>query len=184
MDIELVERARSGDHEAFSALVLDATPRLFTMARLIVRDSNRAEDAVQEAFMLAWRQIRALRDPQAWDAWLNRLTVRACVRSAQSHRRHAVVELRVVSDDDRVGTDFASALADRDHLGRALERLPVEQRAVLVLHFYVDLPLSDAADVLGIPVGTAKSRLHRGLTTLRMRLGDATSPDRPLERLA
>jgi RNA polymerase sigma-70 factor (ECF subfamily) len=184
MDIELVERARSGDHEAFSALVRAATPRLYTMARLILRDPNGAEDAVQEALMLAWRQIRALRDPQAWDAWLNRLTARACVRLAQTQRRHAVVELRVLSDRDRVGADFAGALADRDDLGRALERLPVEQRAVMVLHFYVDLPLSDAADALGIPVGTAKSRLHRGLATLRLRLAGASSPERSAERPA
>ena len=84
MQIELVERARTGDHDAFSLLVRASGNRLYGIAKLILRDPDRAQDAVQEAFALAWRDVRALRDPGAWDAWLYRLTVNACYRSAKT----------------------------------------------------------------------------------------------------
>jgi RNA polymerase sigma-70 factor (ECF subfamily) len=173
MQVELVERARSGDHDAFSVLVRASVPRLLGAATLILRDSDRAQDAVQEALVLAWRHVRALRDPGAWDAWLSRLTVRACYRLARTTRRRNLVELHVVPDlDPGSSSDFAMSVADRDRMGRALGRLPVDQRAVMVLHFYLDLPLTDAAEVLAIPVGTVKSRLHRGLETLRTEMSD------------
>ena len=173
MQIELVERARSGDHDAFSVLVRASVPRLLGAATLILRDQDRAQDAVQEALVLAWRHIRALRDPEAWDAWLYRLTVRACYRLASTIKRRAVVELHVVPDREPASdTDMASGLAERDLIGRELGRLPVDQRAVMVLHFFLDLPLTDAADILDIPVGTAKSRLHRGLEALRSAMAD------------
>ena len=140
-----------------------SVPRLLGAATLILRDQDRAQDAVQEALVQAWRNVRALRDLEAWDAWLYRLTVNACYRSAKTHKRRSVVEMHVTLDRQPVGDNFASTIADRDQMGRALGRLPVDQRAVMVLHFYLDLPLTEAADVLGIPVGTAKSRLHRGL---------------------
>jgi RNA polymerase sigma-70 factor (ECF subfamily) len=171
MQVGLVERARSGDHEAFSVLVRTSVPRLLGAATLILRDQDRAQDAVQEALVQAWRKVRALRDLEAWDAWLYRLTVNACYRSAKSARRRSVVELHVDLDHEPVTDDISGSIADRDLMGRALGRLPVDQRAVMVLHFYLDLPLTEAADVLGIPIGTAKSRLHRGLETLRIALG-------------
>ena len=168
MHVELVERARHGDHDAFAALVRAAGPRLLGAARLILRDADRAEDAVQEALVLAWRNVAALRDPGAWDAWLYRLTVRSCYRAAKAGTRRSVVELHVLPDLD-AGTDpdFSSDFVERDRIGRAIGGLPVDQRAVMVLHFYLDLTLADAADILDIPIGTAKSRLHRGLQALR-----------------
>jgi RNA polymerase sigma factor (sigma-70 family) len=173
---ELVEQARGGDHDAFSVLVRASTPRLYGAAKLILRDPDRAEDAVQEALVLAWRHVRALRDPQAWDAWLYRLTVRACYRLARTNRRRDMVELAVVSDREPTSApDFPADLAERDRLGRELGRLPVDQRTVMVLHFYLDLPLTDIADILAIPVGTAKSRLHRGLATLRSAISSEAS---------
>jgi RNA polymerase sigma-70 factor, ECF subfamily len=175
MQVDLVERAQSGDHEAFSELARAAFARLVGAAKLILRDDDRAQDAVQEALVLAWKHVRALRDPGAWDAWLYRLTVRACYRVARTSRRHEVVELQVEPAAEPADHDFTGALAERDRLGRELGRLPVEQRAVMVLHFYLDLPLTDAADVLDIPVGTAKSRLHRGLDTLRTALAAEAS---------
>jgi RNA polymerase sigma-70 factor (ECF subfamily) len=172
VQIELVERARNGDHDAFSALVQASTPRLYGAAKLILRDPDRAEDAVQEALVLAWRHIQALRDAQAWDAWLYRLTVRACYRSARAIRRRDVVELHVVSDyEPAAAGDFSTAMAEQDRMAREVSLLPLEQRTVMVLHFYLDLPLTSAAEILDIPVGTAKSRLHRGLATLRAGLG-------------
>jgi RNA polymerase sigma factor (sigma-70 family) len=170
MHVELVERAQAGDHEAFSDLARGSFARLFGAAKLILRDEDRAQDAVQEALVLAWKHVRALRDPEAWDAWLYRLTVRACYRLARTTRRHEIAELQIEPPPERGGQDFTGSLAERDRLGRELGRLPVDQRAVMVLHFYLDLPLTDAADILDIPVGTAKSRLHRGLDALRSSL--------------
>jgi len=173
MQVELVERARSGDHEAFSELARASFGRLYGAAKLILRDQDRAQDAVQEALVLAWKHVRAIRDPEAWDAWLYRLTVRACYRLARSAKRRDVTELHVEPDaETAAGHDFTISLVERERLGRELGRLPVDQRAVMVLHFYLDLPLTEAADVLDIPVGTAKSRLHRGLATLRTALSD------------
>ena len=170
---------RAGDHEAFSILVRRSFPRLRGIASLILRDQDRAQDAVQEALVLAWRHIRAVRDPDAWDAWLYRTTVRACYRLARTEKRRDLVELHVEPDPESPGAhDFASSVVDRDLLGRELGRLPIDQRAVMVLHFYLDLPLTEVAGILDIPVGTAKSRLHRGLEALRSTMGADPIPTR------
>jgi RNA polymerase sigma-70 factor, ECF subfamily len=172
MQRELVERARSGDHDAFSVLARASIGRLYAIATLILRDGDRAQDAVQEALVSAWRDVRAIRDPDAWDAWLHRLTVRACYRVARRERRRDLVELHVTPDEELLEpTDMSMRLAERDRLERELGRLPIDQRAVMVLHFYFDLPLTEVAVILDIPAGTAKSRLHRGLTTLRVSIG-------------
>src|SRR5262245_21130382 len=157
MQRELVSRAQAGDQEAFAALVRAALPRLIGTARLILRDQDRAQDAVQEALVLAWKHVRALRDPGAWDGWLYRLTVRACYRQARRHRIRDRVELHVVPDQEPFISDFSLTVAERDRIGRELGRLPIDQRAVMVLHFFLDLPLTEAAEILGIPAGTAKS---------------------------
>jgi RNA polymerase sigma-70 factor (ECF subfamily) len=168
MERQLVIRAQSGDHDAFATLVTSSFSRLLGAANLILRDPDRAQDAVQEALVLAWRHIRAVRDPEAWDAWLYRLTVRACYRSARTNRRRDTIELHVLDDHDwGTDQDFPASMAERDRLGREIGRLPLDQRTVMVMHFYLDLPLSEAADILEIPIGTVKSRLHRGLATLR-----------------
>lgn len=165
---ELVERARAGDHDAFTELVRASYPRLFGVARLILRDSDRAKDAVQDGLMQAWRHIRSLRDPDAWDAWLHRTTVRACYKVARKEKRRSLVELHVTPDPAVAGTpDASSSIAERDRLGRELDRLDIDRRAVIVLHFYLDLPLREVAEILDIPAGTAKSRLHRGLAAMR-----------------
>jgi RNA polymerase sigma-70 factor (ECF subfamily) len=182
MQRQLVERAQAGDHDAFSVLVRASFPRLYGVATLILRDPDRAQDAVQEALVLAWRHIGALRDADAWDAWLRRLTVRACYRWARQVRRRNLVELHVVPDEDPAGAgDFSMSVAERDRIGRELGRLPIDQRAVMVLHFYLDLPLTEAAEILDIPIGTAKSRLHRGLEALRTSMSvDAPVPPSPV----
>jgi RNA polymerase sigma-70 factor, ECF subfamily len=168
MQRELVERAQAGDHEAFSVLVRGSFDRVLGIARLVLRDPDRAQDAAQEALVLSWKHIRALRDADAWDAWLYRLTLRACYRSARKMRRRDHVELHVMPDVDVASdVDFSISVVERDRLLDALDRLPIEQRSLMVLRFYADLTLPEAAAILDIPVGTAKSRLHRGLATLR-----------------
>jgi RNA polymerase sigma-70 factor, ECF subfamily len=165
---ETVERAMAGDHDAFSELARASADRLYAVATLILRDRDRAQDAVQEALVSAWRDVRALRDPGAWDAWLYRLTVRACYRLARKERRRNVVEVRAIPHaEPDPAPDHALSFVDRDSMERQIGRLTIDQRAVLVLHFYADLTLERAAEILDIPVGTAKSRLHYGLRALR-----------------
>ena len=176
MTRELVRRAIEGDHDAFSSLVDASVDRLYGVATLILRDPDRAQDAVQEALVSAWKDVRALRDPDAWDAWLHRITVWACYRVAKKERRRKMVELKVVPDPERtVASDSAVALANRDLIERRLNDLPIDHRSVVVLRFYLDLPLDEVADILDIPVGTVKSRLHRALASLR----DSMTQDEP-----
>jgi RNA polymerase sigma factor (sigma-70 family) len=168
MQRDLVERARAGDLDAFAQLVKVSAPRLKGVAYLILRDSHRAEDALQDALLLAWRDLHALRDPDAWDAWLRRLTVRACYRIAGKERRRSLVELHVVPDPGTARIPDASALvAEREWVLHELGRLDIDRRTVLVLHYYLDLSLPEVAEILDIPYGTVASRLHRGLDAMR-----------------
>jgi RNA polymerase sigma-70 factor, ECF subfamily len=172
-----VIRARDGDLDAFSALTSGRTSRLFAIARLILRDAERAEDAVQDALIQAWQDLRGLRDPDRFDAWLRRLLVRACYRAAERNRRHATVELNTDLAGSS-GGDPQSQAAVRDQLERGFRRLSPEHRAVIVLHHYVGLSLADAADTLGIPLGTMQSRLSRATQVMRAALeADDRMPD-------
>ena len=175
MQQELVERARRGDHDAFAALAGAAIFRLDAAARLILRDPDQAKDAVQETLVRAWRDLPTLRSPDRFDAWLHRLLYRACIDEARRLRRHRVdVELTPI-DSPAVG-DMTSSISDRDQLERGFSRLEPEGRALIVLHHYLDLPLPEVAIVLGIPLGTAKSRLHRALGTMRAALDADARP--------
>jgi RNA polymerase sigma-70 factor, ECF subfamily len=169
MDRALVERARNGDHAAFATLAEAATGRLYGVATLILRDRDRAQDAVQDALVSAWRDVRALRDPDAWDAWIHRLVVRACYREADRHRRRRLLVDSFDPTPPTVG-DGSRDLADRDEIERGFRRLNVEQRAILVLHFHVGLSSAETGLVLGIPEGTARTRLHRALRAMRAAL--------------
>jgi len=169
MQRELVERAQRGDHDAFAVLAGAAINRLDVAARLVLRDSERAKDAVQESLVRAWRNLPGLRDPERFDAWLHRLLVRACYDELRRSRRRPIeIELKAI--DDPLVADEATATAARDEIERGFRRLDDDQRLVLVLHYYLDLPLSEVAATLGVPLGTAKSRLGRGLTVLRRAL--------------
>jgi len=161
----LVERARRGDHEAFAVLAGAALARLDAAARLIVRDRELARDVVQDTLLRAWRDLPGLRDPDRFDAWLNRLVTHAAIDEARRRRRRVVeVELLLI---DTPLPDASVGFANRDQIARAFERLAPEQRAVIVLHYYLDMPLPEAAASLGIPVGTVKSRLHRAVESMR-----------------
>ena len=170
MHRDLVLRARDGDHDAFTALATDAFDRLHRTARLILRSDDLASDAVQEALMAAWLHIRAVRDPDRFDAWLHRLLVHACYRESRRIRRRGVVEIHVDAPDSRGDPDAQDLTAERDLLERGFHRLTPEQRAVIVVHYYLGLPDADAANVLDIAVGTFKSRLNRASAALRAAL--------------
>jgi len=176
MRAELVARAQQGDREAFSTLASGASARLYATARLILRQPDRAEDAVQDALVEAWRDIRGLRDPERLDAWLHRLLVRACHRHARRDQRRRVTEVSV-PDLERtrdsaagIAADAARALADRDEIERAFRRLTEEQRTLLALVYYADLSLADVSVAMGVPIGTTKSRHHRAMAALRAAL--------------
>jgi RNA polymerase sigma factor (sigma-70 family) len=175
MQRELVERAMEGDQDAFSELARVSIGRLYVVARLIVRDDNVAEDATQEALVSAWSHLGALRDPDRFEAWLHRLLVRACYREAGRHRRRGSVEVRVPVIESPIA-DASGDLADRDQLERGFRRLDTGQRAILVLHHYLGLSLDETAEVLGVPPGTVRSRLHRATSAMRAALeADARS---------
>ena len=172
----LVDRARQGDRHAFAELIRASGARLDATARLILRDPDLAQDAVQETLIRAWRSLPGLRDPATFDHWLHSLAAHACIDLARKRRRR-VVEVELATIDPSGAVDHATEVADRDLLDRALARLEPEARAVVVLHFYLDLPLPRVAEMLGIPGGTAKSRLHRSLGVMRslMAIDEATS---------
>src|SRR3954470_7262612 len=132
MDRDLIDRAKRGDRDAFTALVLEFGDRLYSVAYRILRDASRAEDAVQQTFLTAWREIRNLRDDDRLEAWLYRLLVNACYAELR-HTRRWQPGLRLMTDQE-VGpsTDDAQvSVALRDELERAFRQLPGEQRAVL-----------------------------------------------------
>ena len=168
MQRDLVIKAAAGDHDAFSELASEAITGLYGIASLILRDEELAKDAVQNALFAAWRDVRGLRDPDRFEAWLRRLTVRACYRAAKTERRRAAVEQEFLPLHDPAALDDDHRLlAVRDELDRAFRRLSAQERAVIVLHYYLDLSTSDAAESLGIPIGTMKSRLSRATQAMR-----------------
>ncbi len=176
MTRDLVERARKGDHDAFAELAGAAISRLDATAWLLLRDADRATDAVQNALVRAWRDLPTLRDPDRFDAWLRRLVVNACIDEIRRTRRSRLdVDVSDISDPPFV-SDETSAIADRDQLERAFSRLDPDERAVIVLHHYLDLPLPEVAATLGIPLGTTKSRLYRGLREMRAALDADARP--------
>ena len=166
----LVERARRGDHDAFAELTRASVVALDRTARLIVRDPELARDAVQDALLRAWRDLPGLRETDRFDAWIRRLTVNACLDQARKRRRR-VTEVELHPFHDPPIADPMHGLADRDQVDRILRDLDERERAIVVLHYYLGLPLTEVAATLGIPVGTAKSRLHRALGLLRVALG-------------
>ena len=155
------------------ALVRPRSDRLFGIAQRILRDVDRAEDALQDALVIAWRDLRGLRDPDRFDAWLRRLLVNMCIRHASLERRR-MVQLRVLPVDGPVAPDELLTIADRDQLDRGFRRLPPEQRAILVLHHFLGYAPAEIAETLGIPPGTARSRLHNAHRAIRAAL-DADS---------
>jgi RNA polymerase sigma-70 factor (ECF subfamily) len=175
---DLIERARQGDHEAFGLLVGGRLARLDTAARLILRDPDLARDAVQEATLRAWTNLRGLREPGRFDAWLRRLTVNACLDIARK-RRGRLLEVELTPLHDAPVPDPTARVADSLYVERMLAAIDPAQRAVVVLHYYLDLTLPETAAALGIPVGTAKSRLNRALDALRISVADASELQAP-----
>ena len=149
-------------------LAAGTVDRLYAIARVTLRDNDRAEDAVQETLVRCWRDLPSLRDPDRFEAWQRRLLMRAVADEFRRGRRYEA-QVRVLHSEP-VDQDAAGALADRDELDRGFRRLSPEHRAILVLRHYQGLSVPEIADALGIPEGTAKSRLHYATEALRAAL--------------
>jgi RNA polymerase sigma-70 factor (ECF subfamily) len=165
---DLIERARRGDRDAFGELAAGEIDRLLTIARLVLRDPDLADDAVQEALVRCWRRLPKLDDIDRFDGWLYRILIRTAMDELNRRRRYAA-EVRHLAAEPHVADD-ARTIADRDQLERGFRRLSVDHRAVIVLHHYLGMPLTDVASALGVPAGTAKSRYHYAMSALRASL--------------
>jgi RNA polymerase sigma-70 factor (ECF subfamily) len=180
----LVEQAQQGDRDAFATLVTLVGDGCVAIAYRILRDLDVAEDAVQSATVSAWQDLRSLRDPDRFEAWIHRLVVHACYAEARRATRLRQGSLSLKPDPQLNDPDILT-VNDREELERGFLRLPPEQRAVLVFHHYLGLTLPEVAGRLGIPVGTAKSRLHYASAAMRAALeADARVPDMPQGRPA
>jgi RNA polymerase sigma-70 factor (ECF subfamily) len=168
MERDLVELAQRGDRDAFGILAKTHADRLFAVANRILRDFDRAEDAVQQTLVIAWRELPTLRDPDRFEAWSWRLLVRVCYlesrRSQQWESHIRALPVEGPTQDDSISVE------QRDQLNRGFRRLTPEQRAILVLHHYVGLAASELAESLGIPPGTVRSRLHYAHRAMRAAL--------------
>ena len=166
MQRDLVEAAKGGDHEAFEVLAKSSADRLYAIARLILRDADLAQDAVQETLIRSWRGLPGLRDPARFEAWLHRLLVNCCTDQARGRQR-LTANVRVIDLPD---PDDSKLVADRDQLERGFRRLKLEQRTLVVMRYYLGLSLPELADTLSLPLGTVKSQLHYAMEALRAAL--------------
>ena len=177
VDRDLVEAARDGDRDAFALLVHQVSDRMFAVAYRILREPTAAEDALQDALISAWRELPGLREPDRFEAWIHRILVHACYAEGRRERRR-MGAIRALPSDGPSTPDGSQAVIDRDELERIFRRLPFDQRAVFVLHHYSGLPLVEIAGALGIPAGTARSRLHYATRALRAAMPLMASPAR------
>jgi RNA polymerase sigma-70 factor (ECF subfamily) len=178
METHFVVRAQHGDKEAYALIAAEIADRFLAVARRILRDRDLAEDVTQQALLTAWQDLPQLRDPSRFEAWSYRLLVRTCYAEGRKQRRWAP-NLRLPPMDEPEADDDLSSVVDRDVLERGFRRLSIDHRAVVVLHHYLDLPLDRVAEILGIPVGTAHSRLHHAMRALRAALdADSRAPVR------
>jgi RNA polymerase sigma-70 factor (ECF subfamily) len=177
-----VERARGGDHDAFAVLVRHSIGRLDALARVVLRDPELARDAVQDALIRAWRDLPGLRDPDCFDAWLYRLALRSSVDEARRRCRR-VIEVELSPLHVATSADPADEVADRDALDAAFAALDADHRALVLMHVHLGVPVPEAAAALGIPLGTAKSRISRALDQMRRAI-EPELPERGREGVA
>ena len=169
VDRDLVEAARRGDREAYADLIRSRGDRLYAIAQRILRDIDRTEDALQDALVIAWRDLPSLRDPDRFTAWMHRVLTNVCISQATRERRRTV-NLRVLPVDGPAAPDDLLGVGDRDQLERGFRRLTPDERAILVLHHYAGYTLVEMAEALGQPAGTVRSRLHHAHRAMRAAL--------------
>jgi RNA polymerase sigma-70 factor, ECF subfamily len=177
---DLVKQAQRGDRDAFDVLMLEVIDRLYSIARFVAQDTDIAEDAVQDALVRCWRDLPTLRDVARFEPWLRRLLLNSVAEQFRSRRRFDA-NVKLLRFEPNV-SDASSDLADRDELQQAFRALSIDHRTIVVLHHYLGLSVTEAASSLGIPSGTAKSRLHYAMEALRATL-DSDARDRSSGRL-
>ena len=185
MDLALVEAARSGDEEAFASIARGSADRLFAVAHRILRDVGRAEDAVQQTLVTAWRDLPALRDIERFEAWIHRILVHTCYAEAKRASKWSANVVALPMDGPAT-PDTTVSIETRDALDRGFRRLPTEQRAAFVLHHYLGWSVAEIAENLGVPTETIRSRLRYATSTLRAALDadDRTISTTSRERMA
>jgi len=169
---DTVRRAQAGDVAAFDLLVRTRLDRSFRFACAVLGNEADAADAVQDAYVTAWRELPRLRDPDRFDAWLGRIVLNSCRQGVRRRGRVRELSLDMVDPDAATGSRQSEpgGVGERDALARAIDRLPVEQRAILALHHLEDRPVGEIAARLGIPTGTVKWRLHAARRALERAL--------------
>jgi RNA polymerase sigma-70 factor (ECF subfamily) len=179
MDPGLVARAQRGDEVAFALITQEVHGCFKQVAYRILRDRYLAGDAMQQALVDIWRKPPTLRDPERFAGWSYRFLVHACYQEARAYQR----SYRDLPGEAEPATpDGTRAVNDRDELERGFRCLSLDHRAVVVLHYYLDLTIEDTAEALSISVGTAKSRLNRAMARLRLALVVDRGPARPDRR--
>jgi RNA polymerase sigma-70 factor (ECF subfamily) len=165
--VDLVDRAARGDVRAFEQLVLSGSDRVFRVARAILGNDADARDAVQEAYVSAWRELPRLRDHQTFDAWLRRIVVNACRAGLRRRRRIREISLDVRAFDRAdVAADLPDSIGETDMLARAFERLDEGKRAILVLHYLEHESIGSIATAMEVAPGTVKWRLSEARAAL------------------
>ena len=177
-DRALLSSHLEGDPNAFDALLHLHRERLWAVALRTLGDRDEAADALQDALLKAYRAAASYRGDAAVSTWLHRIVVNACLDRIR--RRQARPTVPLPDDDARSLASPIDAIAARDtamDVQTALAELPAEQRAALVLVDVQDYPVAEAAEILGVAVGTVKSRCARGRARLAVRLGHLRNPD-------
>jgi RNA polymerase sigma-70 factor (ECF subfamily) len=192
-DEDLVRRYLAGDERAFSMLVERHQTRVFNVAFRVLGDRDDARDAAQDAFLSMLRKLSQFRGDAAFTTWMHRITINSCYDILRKRRRQPM--LRLVGDEDdpipETGppvADHADATVDSIDVARALLLIPEEYRVTLVLADIQDVAYEEIARVLDVPIGTVKSRVHRGRIALARAMGldgparEPSSAPRPSER--
>ena len=162
VSVDLVARAVSGDRVAFERLVEPHLVVALGAARLITGDEADAADAVQDALLTAWCRLDSLRDPRLFQAWFRRIVIRSAPRAVRGRRHLVELDLEMPGPVDSIEREF-----DQRQLKRAFSRLDPKDRVLLTLHHYWQMPVTESAQLLGLPEGTVRSRVHHALKRLR-----------------
>ena len=174
-DEDLVRRAAGGDRSAFTRLMERHERRVYNLCLRMVGDLDDASDATQDAFLTAYRKLSSFRGEAAFTTWLHRVAINASYDLLRKRGRAPVLAFSkdhpVEDEGIEPAPDHADETTGAIEMQRALLAIPEEFRAVLVLHDAQDVPVQEVADILGVPVGTVKSRLHRGRVALARALG-------------
>jgi RNA polymerase sigma-70 factor (ECF subfamily) len=165
---DALDRARAGDHDAFAELVNDHEAMVYSLALHFGNDRGRAEEIAQDTFLQLYRHLGSIQTRSHLVHWLRQVTVRRCIDLARRGRMFAVpLDAVELASNDRPADPFLSR-----KLQELIATLPETQRAVVVLRYQEDLDPSEICQIVGLPVNTVKSHLHRALQSLRRKLGD------------